>query len=71
MLSYLTVALPHGVSAAARLVTLQCALRMDSRMQVRLPVGVLRSLRLSTPHPWQELSRLAGSVCVPARGRAK
>jgi hypothetical protein len=57
MLSYLAAALPHDVSAAARLVALQCALRMDSRMQVRLPVGVLRSLRLSTPHPWQELEQ--------------
>jgi hypothetical protein len=57
MLSYLAAALPHGVSAAARLVALQCALRMDSRMQVRLPVGFLRSLRLSTPHPWQELEQ--------------
>lgn len=63
MLSYLAVALPHGVSAAARLVALQCALRMDSRMQVRLPVGILRSLRLSTPYPWQELEQ-ARWLCV-------
>jgi hypothetical protein len=55
MLSYLAAALPCGTSGAARLIALQCALRMDSRMQVRLPVGVLRGLRLSTPRLWQEL----------------
>lgn len=30
---------------------------MDSRMRVRLPMGVLRSLRLSTPQPWRELEQ--------------
>ncbi|WP_328978433.1 hypothetical protein [Streptomyces canus] len=55
MLSYLAAALPCDMSAATRLIALQCALRMDSRMLVRLPVGVLRGLRLSTPYVWQEL----------------
>ncbi|CAM5552536.1 hypothetical protein SCHAM137S_06582 [Streptomyces chartreusis] len=56
MLSYLAAALPAGASAAARLLALQCALRMNTRMQVRLPVGVLRSLRLNAiSGPWCEL----------------
>ncbi|MFF3377794.1 hypothetical protein ACFYXF_33170 [Streptomyces sp. NPDC002680] len=57
MLSYLAAALPHSISAEARLIALQCALRMDSRMHVRLPMGILRSLRLNTPQPWQELEQ--------------
>ncbi|MET9104783.1 hypothetical protein [Streptomyces antibioticus] len=48
MLSYLTATLPKGTSPAARLLALQCALRMNSHMQARLPTGLLRSLRLST-----------------------
>lgn len=56
MLSYLATALPGGTSAAAHLLALQCALRMNARMQVRLPRGVLRSLRLNTASgPWREL----------------
>ncbi|MGW5207915.1 hypothetical protein ACWEQ5_25205 [Streptomyces griseoincarnatus] len=68
MLSYLAAALPHEVSAAARLVALQCALRMDSRMRVRLPVGILRSLRLSTtPRPWQELEQARWLLMLPGQ----
>ncbi|MQL61903.1 hypothetical protein F6Q10_04495 [Streptomyces vinaceus] len=66
MLSYLAAALPHGVSAGARLVALQSALRMDSRMFVRLPVGVLRSLRLSTPQPWRELEQARWLRTLPS-----
>lgn len=56
MLSYLGAALPASTSAAARLLALQCALRMNAQSQVRLPAGVLRSLRLADgPAPWREL----------------
>ncbi|MFH9008986.1 hypothetical protein ACH4E5_37835 [Streptomyces afghaniensis] len=55
MLSYLAAALPENTSAAARLLALQCALRVDTAMQVRLPKGMLRSLRLNTPDLWREL----------------
>ncbi|MFF3459520.1 hypothetical protein ACFYXH_35470 [Streptomyces sp. NPDC002730] len=58
MLSYLAAALPSHTGAAARLLAVQCALRMDSKGQVRLPAGVLRSLRLSRdPAPWSELEQ--------------
>jgi hypothetical protein len=56
MLSYLAAALPESTSAAARLLALQCALRMNTHMRVRLSKGVLRSLRLDTAEgPWNEL----------------
>jgi hypothetical protein len=56
MLNYLATALPEDTSAAAHLLALQCALRMNTRMQVHLPKGVLRSLRLNTTSgPWHEL----------------
>ncbi|KFG71699.1 hypothetical protein FM21_33665 [Streptomyces mutabilis] len=56
MLSYLGAALPASTSAAARLLALQCALRMNGQAQVRLPTGVLRSLRLAdSPASWREL----------------
>ena len=56
MLSYLAAALPADASAAARLLALQCALRMSATMEVRLSKGMLRSLRLNTtPDPWREL----------------
>ncbi|MFK4106989.1 hypothetical protein ACI2L1_44545 [Streptomyces sp. NPDC019531] len=48
MLSYLAAALPENTSAAARLLALQCALRMNTHMRVRLSKGVMRSLRLDT-----------------------
>ncbi|MFD4540775.1 hypothetical protein [Streptomyces bauhiniae] len=67
MISYLASALPCGMSAAARLIALQCALRMDSRILVRLPVGVLRGLRLSTPHLWQELEEARWLRTLPSR----
>ncbi|MFB7738479.1 hypothetical protein ACFC08_29665 [Streptomyces sp. NPDC056112] len=56
ILSYLAAALPAGTSPAARLLALQCALRVNAEMHVRLPKGVLRSLRLdATPGLWHEL----------------
>ncbi|WP_119581875.1 hypothetical protein [Streptomyces europaeiscabiei] len=58
MLSYLAAALPAGTSPATRLIALQCALRISASMQVSLPTGLLRSLRLgSNPTPWQELEQ--------------
>lgn len=58
MLSYLAAALPSHTGAAARLLAVQCALRMDSEGEVRLPAGVLRSLRLDrNPLPWSELEQ--------------
>lgn len=56
MLSYLAAALPAETGATARLIALQCALRMGNSAQVLLPMGILRSLRLGTAeNPWQEL----------------
>jgi hypothetical protein len=56
MLSYLAAALPESTSAAARLLALQCALRMNTHMRVRLSKGMLRGLRLDTAEgPWNEL----------------
>ena len=56
MLSYLAAALPENTSAAARLLALQCALRMNTHMRVQLPKGAMRSLRLDTAEgPWREL----------------
>lgn len=53
MLSYLTVALPTGVSAATRLLALQCALRSSRGGEVCIPTGLVRGMRLGTdtaPH---------------------
>lgn len=58
MLSYLAVALPPGTAAATRLLALQCALRMNATLQVRLPKGVLRSLRLDATDRWHELEHV-------------
>ncbi|MFD6906909.1 hypothetical protein ACE1N8_32385 [Streptomyces sp. DSM 116494] len=58
MLSYLAAALPGHIGAAARLLAVQCALRMDSEGQARLRTGVMRSLRLGRdPLPWSELEQ--------------
>jgi hypothetical protein len=57
MLNYLASALPEETGAGARMLALQCALRMNDSAQVRLPYGVLRSLRLgSAAGPWRELN---------------
>lgn len=56
MLNYLSTALPGETGAGARMLALQCALRMNDSAQVRLPYGVLRSLRLeSAADVWREL----------------
>lgn len=56
MLNYLASALPAETGPAARMIALQCALRMNDSAQVRLPLGVLRSLRLEpATDSWQEL----------------
>lgn len=58
MLSYLAAALPAGTPAATRLLALQCALRINTRAQVRLPAELLRSLRLANaPASWRELEQ--------------
>lgn len=57
MLSYLAAALPADTGAAARLIALQCALRMNGSAEARVPYGVLRSLRLGAAmDPRRELS---------------
>ncbi|MER5991540.1 hypothetical protein [Streptomyces viridosporus] len=72
MLSYLTAALPAGTSAAARLLALQCALRMNTKRQVRLPKGMLRSLGLNTNQgPWRELEQARWLRTVPENTSAK
>ncbi|GAB2889708.1 hypothetical protein GCM10027074_67480 [Streptomyces deserti] len=66
ILSYLAAALPPDTSAAARLLALQCALRMNTRMHVRLPNGVLRSLRLNAVHDaWRELEHARWLRIIP------
>lgn len=66
MLSYLTASLPEDTPAAARLLALQCAFRVDATMQVRLPKGMLRSLRLDTPNLWRELEHARWLRISPA-----
>ncbi|MEU1596000.1 hypothetical protein ABZ468_24870 [Streptomyces sp. NPDC005708] len=57
MLTYLAAALPRFTSPAARLLALQCALRVDVCAHVRLPVGLLRSMRLrGRREAWEELA---------------
>lgn len=66
MLSYLAAALPADTGAAARLIALQCALRMNGSAEARLPFGVLRSLRLGDAmDPWLELSHAGWLRVVP------
>ncbi|MFF6881442.1 hypothetical protein ACFY9S_40055 [Streptomyces sp. NPDC012474] len=66
ILSYLAAALPASTSAAARLLALQCALRVNIRMHVRLPNGVLRSLRLNAVQdPWRELEHARWLRIIP------
>ncbi|MFD7232132.1 hypothetical protein [Streptomyces sp. NPDC059881] len=58
MLSYLAAALPLTVSAEARLVALQCALRGSASGQVVIHAGLLRAMRLAhSPTPWSELEQ--------------
>lgn len=71
MLSYFAAALPAETSAGARMLALQCALRMNVSAQARLSFGVLRSLRLETAaDAWCEL-RDAGLIrTLPSDERA-
>ncbi|MGW5768669.1 hypothetical protein ACWEVY_05925 [Streptomyces longwoodensis] len=57
MLSYLAATLPDDTPASARLLALQCALRVDNSLHVRLPRGLLRGLRLGAPGLWQDLEQ--------------
>ncbi|MFC9629050.1 hypothetical protein ACFTY8_07100 [Streptomyces mirabilis] len=57
ILGYLAVALPKDISAGARLLALQCALRMNASMQVELPAGLLRGLRIEAVEACRELER--------------
>ncbi|RPF30353.1 hypothetical protein [Streptomyces sp. TLI_185] len=58
MLTYLASALGCVTSPAARLLALQCALRADTHCCVRLPAGLLRSMRLyRRAEVWQELAQ--------------
>ncbi len=66
ILSYLAAALPASTSAAARLLALQCALRVNTTMHIRLPNGVLRSLRLNAVQdPWRELEHARWLRIIP------
>ena len=61
MLTYLASALGCVASPAARLLALQCALRADAHGCVRLPAGLLRSMRLNRrPEVRQELVQDGG-----------
>ncbi|MGI5453574.1 hypothetical protein ACQEWB_10445 [Streptomyces sp. CA-249302] len=67
ILSYLAAALPSHTGAAARLLAVQCALRMNADGRVRLPIGVLRSLRLGRDlRPWSELEQARWLRRTPA-----
>jgi hypothetical protein len=57
ILSYLAAALPVDVSAGARLLALQCALRMNAYMRVELRAGLLRSLHIDAVEACRELER--------------
>ncbi|MFF7356367.1 hypothetical protein ACFZA1_27530 [Streptomyces filipinensis] len=58
MLNYLAAVLPADVGADARLIALQCALRVNDVAQSKLPYGVLRGLRLgAAAEGWHELTQ--------------
>ncbi|WP_039938501.1 hypothetical protein [Streptomyces himastatinicus] len=69
MLSYLAVALPADASPEARVLALQCALRMNASMRVQLPAGLLRSLGIDAAQVSRELER-AGWLSVMDSPRA-
>lgn len=83
MLSYLAAALPSHTGAAARLLAVQCALRMDSEGKIRMPTGLLdRVVRaqvldggwLRTPAGASDAAAspdgVRSSIPGPARGRS-
>ncbi|KAA0930581.1 hypothetical protein FGF04_29000 [Streptomyces apricus] len=64
--SYLAATLPANTGAAARLIALQCALRMNDSAEVRLPYGLLRSLRLgAASDSWLELAQARWLRALP------
>jgi hypothetical protein len=70
ILSYLAVALPSDASAGARLLALQCALRVNAALRVELPAGMLRSLRIDSAEACRELERARWLSVVASRGAA-
>lgn len=71
MLNYLATALPAETGAAARLIALQCALRMNDAAQTTLPFGILRSLRLEpAAAAWDELRRARWLRATPYADQA-
>ncbi|KDN78028.1 hypothetical protein DF19_40715 [Streptomyces olindensis] len=68
ILSYLAAALPADVSAGARLLALQCALRMNAYLHVELRAGLLRSLRIDAVHACQELEQARWASMVNGPG---
>ncbi|WP_306299652.1 hypothetical protein [Streptomyces viridochromogenes] len=70
MLTRLSTALPGFASPAARLLALQCALRIDRHGQIRLPHGFLRGMRLhGRTELWLELEH-AGWLHRSRSGRS-
>ncbi|MFI9155462.1 hypothetical protein [Streptomyces sp. NPDC053367] len=71
ILSYLAAALPADVSAGARLLALQCALRMNAYLHVELRAGLLRSLRIDPAQACRELEQARWSSMVNGPGAAR
>ncbi|QTI87230.1 hypothetical protein [Streptomyces sp. AgN23] len=70
MLTYLGAALPRFSSPTARLLAVQCALRADAGGRVRLPAGLLRSMRLAGyAAPWHELTHAGWLSCLSPTAR--
>ncbi|MFF2367825.1 hypothetical protein ACFVU0_34635 [Streptomyces sp. NPDC058122] len=70
MLSYLATALPDNSSPTARLLALQCALRVDNTLHVRLPRGILRSLHLDAQEPFHCLEQAHWlHIAIPSASR--
>ncbi|SDN73274.1 hypothetical protein SAMN05444921_13613 [Streptomyces wuyuanensis] len=66
MLSYLAAALPWPVSAEARLIALQCALRASAPGLAVIHAGLLRAMRLAhSPAPWNELEQARWLCLLP------
>ncbi|MFB7335241.1 hypothetical protein ACFC00_26920 [Streptomyces adustus] len=63
-------ALPADVSAGARLLALQCALRMNACLRVQLSAGLLRGLRIDAAQVFRELERSQWLSVVSGPGPA-
>ncbi|MEJ8658835.1 hypothetical protein [Streptomyces sp. MS1.AVA.4] len=70
ILSYLAAVLPADVSAGARLLALQCALRMNAYMHVELAAGLLHGLRIDAGETCDELERARWLRVVNGPGAA-